>query len=331
MNLRSFLFLLLSRARNPQPETWNAHGISGNVFANSPAYSSTPWCRMINSRDVSATGKILVQASTRQPEAESGDRDKDTIPTPRFLRSPSARYSFNPLEGKTLKNYGTDQQRLQISELHFDKFLTPHTFSCWKMRFKTEVRFCSNFPKEAMLLIKEVKMVNSVDDLKSSCSIQRTNPFPDFEVLDANIASALNKIIQNSCFKKEVSLEEQKVLKANQFLRGGHRDGAPDACNARGTPVPLEYTENLNMSEIPGRSRERKVGAPVAGPFLCACNPSRRYSEHHRTAIAKTRSEKCTPSLPMAEDGRASTGAIQHTAKAVFFSCGGARIRSVST
>ena len=58
--------------------------------------------------------------------------------------------------------------------------------------------------------------------------------------------------------------------------------------------MPLEYTENLNMSEIPGRSRERKVGAPVAGPFLCACNPSRRYSEHHRTAIPKTRSEKCT-------------------------------------
>ena len=122
--------------------------------------------------------------------------------------------------GNIFKNYGTDQQRLQISELHFDKFLTPHTFSCWKIRFKTEVRFCSNFPKEAKRWIKEVKMVNSVDDLESLCSIQRTNPFPDFEVLDARIASALNKIIQNSCFKKEVSLEEQKVLKANQFLRG---------------------------------------------------------------------------------------------------------------
>ena len=163
-------------------------------------------------------GKIPVQASTRQPAAESGDRDKDTIPTPRFLRSPSARNSFNPLEGRNFKNYGTDQQRIQISELHFDKFLTPHTFSCWKIRFKTEVRFCSNFPKEAKRRIKEVKMVNSVDDLKSPCSIQRITPFPDFELLDARIASALNKIIQNSCFKKEISLEEQKVLKADQFL-----------------------------------------------------------------------------------------------------------------
>ena len=49
-----------------------------------------------------------------------------------------------------------------------------------------------------MLWIEEVEMVNSVDDLKSSCSIQGIAPVPDFEVLDARIASALNKIIQNS-------------------------------------------------------------------------------------------------------------------------------------
>ena len=38
-------------------------------------------------------------------------------------------------------------------------------------------------------------------------------------MLDAKIASALNKIIQNSQFKK-VSLEEQKAQKEDQFLRG---------------------------------------------------------------------------------------------------------------
>ena len=88
-------------------------------------------------------------------------------------------------------------------------------------KIQAEVCSCSNFPTEAIRWIIEVEMVDSVDDLKSSCSIQRITPFPDFEVLDANVASALNKIIQNSCFKKEVvSLEEQKFLKANQFLRG---------------------------------------------------------------------------------------------------------------
>ena len=63
-----------------------------------------------------------------------------------------------------------------------------------------------------MLWIKEVEMVESVDDLKSSCSIKGTQA-PKFEVLDARIASALNKIIQNSYFKKKVSLEEMKAHK----------------------------------------------------------------------------------------------------------------------
>ena len=44
--------------------------------------------------------------------------------------------------------------------------------------------------------------------------------FPDFEMLDARIASALNKIIQNSYFKKKVSLEEEKAQKEDRFLRG---------------------------------------------------------------------------------------------------------------
>ena len=39
-------------------------------------------------------------------------------------------------------------------------------------------------------------------------------------MLDARLASTLNKIIQNSYFKKKVSLEEQKVPKEDRFLRG---------------------------------------------------------------------------------------------------------------
>ena len=42
----------------------------------------------------------------------------------------------------------------------------------------------------------------------------------NFEVLDARIASALNKIIHNSHFKRRISLEEQKAQKQDRFLRG---------------------------------------------------------------------------------------------------------------
>ena len=73
--------------------------------------------------------------------------------------------------GDSLKNYRADQQRVQNSELHFDKFPTPTTFA-WKIRFKTEVCICSQFPTEAMQWIKEVEMVVSLDELKSSLSIR---------------------------------------------------------------------------------------------------------------------------------------------------------------
>ena len=43
---------------------------------------------------------------------------------------------------------------------------------------------------------------------------------PNFEVLDARIAPALNKIIHNSIFKRRISLEEQKAQKQDRFLRG---------------------------------------------------------------------------------------------------------------
>ena len=85
--------------------------------------------------------------------------------------------------------------------------------------FKTEVCTLSQFPTEVMLWITEVEMVESVDDLKSSCSI-RGPQGPDLEVPDAKIATALNQIIHNTRFKKKISLEEMKAQKEDRFLRG---------------------------------------------------------------------------------------------------------------
>ena len=69
-----------------------------------------------------------------------------------------------------------------------------------------------------MLWIKEVEMVDSLDELISSRSVSGKN-FPNFEMLDAKIAPALNKIVHNSQFEK-VCLEEQKAQKEDRFLRG---------------------------------------------------------------------------------------------------------------
>ena len=121
--------------------------------------------------------------------------------------------------GNNSKNYGADQQRLQISDLHFDKFRTPATCVCWKIRFKTEVCTCSQFPTEAMQWIKEVELVDSVDELRTSSSIRGIS-MPNFEVLDVRIASAPNKIIHNSHFKRRIILEEQEAQKQDRFFRG---------------------------------------------------------------------------------------------------------------
>ena len=41
---------------------------------------------------------------------------------------------------------------------------------------------------------------------------------PNFEVLDAKIASTLSRIIHNTKFKRKVSLEERKAQKRGRFL-----------------------------------------------------------------------------------------------------------------
>ena len=123
--------------------------------------------------------------------AEKSDRPERNQDL-RCQSGPSAKDSVIFSGGDYSKNYGADQQRLQISDLHFDKFPAPATFACWKIRFKTEVCTCSQFPTEAMQWIKEVELVDSVDELKSSSSVRGIS-MPNFEVLDARIASALKK------------------------------------------------------------------------------------------------------------------------------------------
>ena len=73
----------------------------------------------------SVTGRLV---------ARDEDRNKDTIPMPTFARRPSTMSSTTPVE--IPRNSMVGQQRQQISELQFDKFPSPHSFLCWKIRFK---------------------------------------------------------------------------------------------------------------------------------------------------------------------------------------------------
>ena len=200
-----------SRKEGP-PSFWDTPGISGNVFANPVASTSAPYPQELNPWS-SRTEEPLHSSTVEKGERQALDQDQ------RCQSAQSTKNSVIFSGGDFSKNFGADQQRLQISDLHFDKFPSLATFACWKIRFKTEVCTCSQFPTEAMLWIKEVEMVDSVGDLKSSSSI-RGIQMPNFEVLDAKIASALTRIIQKTQFKRKVNLEEQKAQKQDRFLRG---------------------------------------------------------------------------------------------------------------
>ena len=210
--------LFSSQRQNEEPPNiWDTSGISGNVFAHPQASSSAPYPQELNSSKWNTWKKTTEEPNHMSIAEKSGrpERDSDL----RCQSGPSAKNSVIFSGGDSSKNYGADQQQLQISHLHFDRFPTPATFACWKIRFKTEVCTCSQLPTETRHWIKEVEMVDSVDDLKSSSSIRGIS-MPNFEVLDARIASALNKINQNSHFKRKVSLEEMKDPKEDRFLRG---------------------------------------------------------------------------------------------------------------
>ena len=151
--LLSRSFGVPSRREGP-PSIWDTHGISGNVFANPDASSSAPYPQELNQWS-SSIEEPLHSSTVEKNEGQEHDQDL------RCQSGPSAKNSVILSGGDSSKNYGADQQRLQISDLHFDKFTTPATFACWKIRFKTEVCTCSQFPTEALQWIKEVEMVDS--------------------------------------------------------------------------------------------------------------------------------------------------------------------------
>ena len=97
---------------NGPPSIWDTHGVSGNVFANPTASSSAPYPQESNHwiSNVSEHTSPHVMSESQTPAQDQ-----------RCQSGPSAKNSVLSSEGGLSKNYGADQQRLQISDLHFVK------------------------------------------------------------------------------------------------------------------------------------------------------------------------------------------------------------------
>ena len=199
----------LPSSRDEPPSIWDTHRISGNVFEDPVASSTAPNAQELHQWN-SSVEEPLHSSTVEKSERQKQNQDL------RCQSGPSSKNSVIPSEGDSSKNYCAGHKTLQVSDLNFDKFPTPATFACWKIRFKTEVCTCSQFPTEALHWFTEVEMVDSVDDFMSSSSV-RGIQMPDFEVPDARTASALNKIIHDSHLRRRIS---QKVQKEDRFFRG---------------------------------------------------------------------------------------------------------------
>ena len=72
-----------------------------------------------------------------------------------------------------------------------------------------------------MLWIKEVEIAKSIDEPQTSRSVVERTDFPDFDMLNAMVASALKQLLNTQIhFPKRVSVEEQRAEEHDRFLRG---------------------------------------------------------------------------------------------------------------
>ena len=98
--------------RERPPSIWDTHGISGNVFANPDAPSSAPYPQELNQWNSSIEDPLH---STIVEKSEREEQNQDL----RCQSGPSAKDSVFLSGGDSSKNYGADQQRLHMSDLHF--------------------------------------------------------------------------------------------------------------------------------------------------------------------------------------------------------------------
>ena len=94
-------------------------------------------------------------------------------------------------------------------------------FQSWKVNFRTEVCLRTADPQITMHWIQEVEIAKSIDELLTSSSIVGRTDFPDFDMLDVKIASALKRRLNTQLpFRKRVSVEEHHGQKHDRFSRG---------------------------------------------------------------------------------------------------------------
>ena len=121
----------------------------------------------------------------------------------------------------TVGTFSQWYDEVPFSEVNLGNFPASIKFQCWKVNFRTEVCLGTADPQISMLWIKEVEIAKSIDEHMTSRSIVGRTDFPDSNMLDSMIASALKQLLNTQMhFRKRVSVEEQRAPNHNRFIRG---------------------------------------------------------------------------------------------------------------
>ena len=196
-------------------DTRNIMGVSGNVFERPCAQEGQSSTFFNNSNSLASSSQEL------RPDTTTRRRERVKWKENRWIRQ--SLYSISKVEVAwwILSQWYDAFSETSISEMHLGKFQDSMEFQSWKANFKNEVCTRTAKPQITMHWIKEVKIAKSIDELMTSRSIVVRTDFPDFDTLDAMIASALKKLLNTHIhFRNRVSVEEQRAHKSDRFLRG---------------------------------------------------------------------------------------------------------------
>ena len=107
----------------------------------------------------------------------------------------------------------------QSPELHLGKFPDRTEFQSWKVNFRTEVCSKAKDSQLTMQWIKKIEKAKSIDELMTPRSILGREDFPDYDMMEAMMASALKKLSdKHTLFRKRGSLEEQRAHEIRPIL-----------------------------------------------------------------------------------------------------------------
>ena len=137
------------------------------------------------SKILASSSQELGPDSTDTVRKRESGMKRESLNTPiQSLLVQSRSGMLNHTGGTYSHNCTVDDPRVSIAELNLGKFLDPLEFESWKLKFRTEVCLTMHW-------IKEVEIAKPIEDLVTSRSIVERTDFPDFDMLDAMIASEL--------------------------------------------------------------------------------------------------------------------------------------------